>query len=293
MKKQQKPTDTMFAKWGSDDNFFTLSGRARRVADAILGVFGGHRMGDQKATYDITAFVGRKVDPKVPSLGDPRHPGRSATVNISGAGHVDRKVHDIGGDGRRTAGIPDISGRRNEVPALGDSADPGQIPDISGGENVLDGAPNISGGPSGDGFEAISDAGQVIGQGMLAMVGMHELLPEDARKVQDFAKRARQIGLPLSTGCQLEIQRRIMRDLMTADSLWQTWVGKEIRDRERVHNKYQREQRRRMNEGRMSVKDRIKWGVDNWLYRHVPLDDPVTVSKRDFFGSSDNAKETV
>lgn len=150
-KKRVKHTDTMFARWGSDDNFFTLKGGAARLAKAIFGPLAGQRSQGQRATIDISGWVGRGRGGSVPSLGDPPKRSARATVNISGAGRLDRKAPQLLDSG------PAVG-----VPSLADRARARDIPSFFG---VEDKPPNISGAPpltygfeSGP-FKAIGSAG--------------------------------------------------------------------------------------------------------------------------------------
>jgi len=135
-KKKKSYSDLLFAKWGDKDNFFTLRGGAARA-------FGGN--------------------------GKKQRRGQSASINISGAGSLDRDAPQIGGSGRATRKVPDIGGRRRDrrkrkVPDVGGAGQVASrdVPSISGGGQASRGVPSLGGRAKGkkERIPSVSGAGK-------------------------------------------------------------------------------------------------------------------------------------
>jgi hypothetical protein len=245
-KRKKSLSDSLFEKWGSKDNFFTLSGSAARA-------FGGN--------------------------GKSKRQGQSASINISGAGSLDRDAPQIAGGGRASRKVPDIGGRRRDrrkrsVPDVGGAGQVASrdVPSIGGGGLSERGIPSLGGRAKGkkERIPGVSGAGKasrdapslgedpykgkkqppdisgrvgpwqgrrreraagVVGS-IAAQVGrFRPLSDKEEAEYSLFVRRAHQAGYEVGPWQTSSWRADLMLQKYDAEDLWRNDIGQEIQRR--------------------------------------------------------------
>jgi len=253
-KKATSFSDSLFAKWGDKDNFFTLRGpvarafggnskRRRRGQSAAINISGAGSL-DRNAPQ---IAGGGRASRDVPDIGGKRRDRRKRkSPDISGAGQVaSRDVPSIGGGGQSARGVPSLGGR--------DKRKKERVPGISGAGKASRDAPTLGADPykgkrqppdisgrtgpwSQRSRERAKTTAGTFMRSITAQAGRFRALSEEEESAIDlFIRRAASAGYEINSHQRLSWKANVMLGKIDAADLWRSDIGEEIQRRYGKH----------------------------------------------------------
>jgi len=246
MAKRKKSRDwskEIFAKSGSKENFFTLSGRSGRIfgakkwRDPKLNISGAGSV-DRKAPNIAGSGAASRNVPDISGRSGSRGRSRSRVPDIGGSGGRRSDAPQIGAAGSKSGKAPNLGGpkrsrRKRNVPGLGRSREKG-IPQLGGN---APGAPDISAAVGAKtrvkrkGRSAATVFGGRIARSFRATGRFRPLNDDEEAEFDLFLRRAADAGHNVTNRVILSWKADVMIGRMQAGQLWNTDVGQDIERR--------------------------------------------------------------
>jgi len=231
----------MFARPGSKENFFTLSGLAGRVfgggkwRDPKLDISGAGKVDRTAPQIGAAGSVASKGVPDISGRSGARARSRSRVPDIGGSGGRGSDAPQIGAAGSKSGQAPDLGrpkgGRRKrKSPDLGTGRDRG-VPALGG--NAA-GAPDISGAVGAQsrikrgGRQASTVLGGRIARTVQATGRFRPLSDQEEDEFNLFIRRSMDAGHDVNNRTILSWKADVMIGRMQTEDLWLTDVGREI-----------------------------------------------------------------
>lgn len=243
-KKKAKKEDfskSLFAKAGSKENFWTLTGR-------MGSLFGGRDKSRDKLNISGAGLPDRDapqiggggvVKGKAPDISGRQRDQRAGRVpDIGGAGSVRSTIADIGGGGDTNTKTPSLGG----PPKVGRRKPKGKVPSIGALGKTSDKVPSL-GGVKEAGVPDIGAAGpgktgkgaKRVERGILRLStvvgGFRALSDDEETEFNLFIRRSMAAGLDVGNRNIHGWKARVMLQQMTVDDLWKTDAGQDIERR--------------------------------------------------------------